>query len=994
MITVQHPSLSGLDRFLSKVVECSKRGKTLLLTPSSALRSELERRLHTNHGDYCGIETATLLGTAVALSGLEPASSLHLQAIINSVLNKNADLYHRAFSTSISISISASFLRLFNALRAAGYDADMLRRTAKDSGYSDIETSTIASIYADYCSELSRLSLADETEIFDAATEALSTFGLSHKFVFVVGFYSLTQSQAKFISSLRTKFEGCFYVFVELCPESVDADSETEVLRNAASSELCGSLFTALDKQNAIISGFECESRAKLEFYQCKSLEEEVRNAAEWAARKLSEGVNAGDIAVLFADYDIHESLTKSYFSRINAPYDMLRDSNTAKLPIAQAISRMIDLLSPKCTQFELQQFFSSPCLNLPPAVKVLCKNIAIAAGLRRGNPPHSVWLMQLEDLRKRVVEQLPNGHFEMLRARFDSNAVLTALDVLTGLLSDIIVTLNDKGGFPLALDSILRKYLIKTEESERLLVSLMQTTKELVQSEVHIEPSDAAKFAFGAMSSPSFSAPSCDGIAIAPILLGRNLLRSHIYIGGLTDDAFPYRSSFLPFLPRLQKHGIGAINRAVESRHLYYLLTRRATHVALSYPQMQGFRSYSPSFYFYLEKEKEVNDTQSEFAHNPQSGLSSAWECAGKISRHAPLSDNWRGAISDYLSRFPSHKAALSAAEAETLRIRTTSCAYSGIIDVNNSNAATVLSKTIKRRISVSKFEEYVNCPLRFFFSSVVGLREEVAEDDALLDPRDRGSILHNVLSRFYIAWRLEYGDTPVSASINDAEAKMMSVVRDVYGELQAISAQPFVLMWLSNFVRNGRVRGVLGAFLRYEFSRGMPVPIAVETDIELAVSSAGRLRGRIDRIDIDADGAPAVIDYKTGMPPTFTKISSGSSLQLPIYSAMLMQKRNCDFVRFYHYKLGKKVGRTAPANDPDEFMKKAIANAKDVSERVMHHMGKGIFNRSLKDDHSKLCPYASLCRRLCDHSLTPVPNDEETRGLFCVSAAMEEEE
>ncbi|MEO5338869.1 MAG: PD-(D/E)XK nuclease family protein, partial [Magnetospirillum sp. WYHS-4] len=66
---------------------------------------------------------------------------------------------------------------------------------------------------------------------------------------------------------------------------------------------------------------------------------------------------------------------------------------------------------------------------------------------------------------------------------------------------------------------------------------------------------------------------------------------------------------------------------------------------------------------------------------------------------------------------------------------------------------------------------------------------------------------------------------------------------------------------------------------------------PLAVEAWAELALPVAGvpfGLYGRADRIDLLPDGGLAVIDYKTGTPPSWKELRAGLAPQLSLEGAL----------------------------------------------------------------------------------------------------------
>src|SRR5690606_31568793 len=60
---------------------------------------------------------------------------------------------------------------------------------------------------------------------------------------------------------------------------------------------------------------------------------------------------------------------------------------------------------------------------------------------------------------------------------------------------------------------------------------------------------------------------------------------------------------------------------------------------------------------------------------------------------------------------------------------------------------------------------------------------------------------------------------------------------------------------------------------------------------ELKLAEDWTLRLRGKVDRVDMDADGYYALYDYKSGAAPSMEAIRSGDQLQLPLYLWVLQE-------------------------------------------------------------------------------------------------------
>jgi RecB family exonuclease len=182
-------------------------------------------------------------------------------------------------------------------------------------------------------------------------------------------------------------------------------------------------------------------------------------------------------------------------------------------------------------------------------------------------------------------------------------------------------------------------------------------------------------------------------------------------------------------------------------------------------------------------------------------------------------------------------------------------------------------------RRLSVTQIETLVRDPYAVYARHVLGL----APLDPLGRPPDyllRGSVVHEIVHAF--VERTEAG--------LPAGAAAVALFLEVAGEVLAREV-PWPDM---RRIWRGRLARVAPWFVDFERRRRAAArPAGLEIKGSLAIDLPGgpfTISARADRIDRYADGAGAVIDYKTGSPPSKAQVASGFSQQLHLQAAMLM--------------------------------------------------------------------------------------------------------
>ena len=272
--------------------------------------------------------------------------------------------------------------------------------------------------------------------------------------------------------------------------------------------------------------------------------------------------------------------------------------------------------------------------------------------------------------------------------------------------------------------------------------------------------------------------------------------------------------------------------------------------------------------------------------------------------------------------------------------------------------------------RISVSRLERYLDCPFKFFASEVLRL-DPPPEDDDSRTPLERGRFLHELFERVFAVWQGQGRGAITAATLDDAHRVFADVAEPALATLPPGEAAIERLRLFGTAGAPGIARRVLAM----EVERGGAI---VERLLEYPLDGAftfrdpdGRtreltLRGKVDRLDLMADGTFHLIDYKTRAVPDPRR-----ALQLPIYS--LCVTRQLEGYRGRSWRLGEASylsyeGPTAvvPLTRKSDELDARLAEAQRQLFDVLDGIAAGHFppqpaERSL----CTTCAFAAVCRK-----------------------------
>lgn len=167
------------------------------------------------------------------------------------------------------------------------------------------------------------------------------------------------------------------------------------------------------------------------------------------------------------------------------------------------------------------------------------------------------------------------------------------------------------------------------------------------------------------------------------------------------------------------------------------------------------------------------------------------------------------------------------------------------------------------KVKIRVTALDRLLGDPFQFYASEILRLKA-IDALDAEPSAAWKGTAVHDILER----WHAGEGDLHALAAQELATMSGHPLVRHLWW--------PRLQQALDWVVENTEALAAEGR-----------APLAWEVDGEIAVAGAV-LKGRADRIDKLADGSLAILDYKTGAPPSKAQVENGFALQLGLIGLM----------------------------------------------------------------------------------------------------------
>ncbi len=265
---------------------------------------------------------------------------------------------------------------------------------------------------------------------------------------------------------------------------------------------------------------------------------------------------------------------------------------------------------------------------------------------------------------------------------------------------------------------------------------------------------------------------------------------------------------------------------------------------------------------------------------------------------------------------------------------------------------------------IKVTSLDRLLGDPYQFYAAEILGLSKlNPLVPDPFDDPAQRGTLVHDVLD----AWHKARAGDPSMAIVPFAERQFEQ--RQVHPLFRGLW-QPRILAAFERFEQWVNEAGDTGREV-----------IATEASGAMVVDGV-KVRGRADRIDRLADGSLAVVDYKTGKPPSAAQVEAGYALQMGLLGLIARdggfedggRVLSGEVVAYEYWSLGKakgefghvdvpmKVGNKKAGLTPDEFLSRHEAYLDQAIQTYL--LGDAPFRAKENPDYPGYSDYDQLMR------------------------------
>jgi ATP-dependent helicase/nuclease subunit B len=704
-----------------------------------------------------------------------------------------------------------------------------------------------------------------------------------------------------------------------------------------------------------------------IEIHPLLSVEKQWLWIAKQIKRLAASGASVNDMALLVPDSKSHMPAIDRLFRLEGIPHRAVVTQELTTIPIVQDMLTLLRVVAFDWEREDVLAIAARYSLMDPHIPIAVLDRLARRLGIQRGQ---QIWFQRLEDyLQSKADQEGRMSESRMLLKWLDRLKRITdriphkgtLIEYTEGLKSVIQMLAIKKRlvqvGEPVvesfgqadsrrdsSADSVysvhdLRRDMRAVERMEEWLEEIQQIERKLGNEQAVYTAEEFLDLVTGDWNESEVTIQDASdfGVWILEPSAARGLTFAHVFFANLNEGSFP-KSMPVQWLlgdderRELHKNGIPvamrqlqlelqkaffamALTLSTDSLYLLYteesgsLRSRFIDTLIRDYPTLRDSIKHNSERDPYLQGSAMIPDDPSQISNQWELDIWNAYQLAGSASLYG-----WNISGSSQQLAVPGTERfnyVVEASQIEHARTLPVFGIYEGMLSDDHIRRELHSQFSRERIYSASFFNQYGECPFKFFLARVLYVELQENEGDQLA-PIDRGNLYHAVLFRLFAEWQ-ERQDKKLHEGEFD---KWLNDMERIFAEeVSRFEEKTFIQSNVTWSVEKQHIWNHLQEWLIYdlksltsmeanlkphrlEWSFGMSLQPDVPSDphsIEEPVQVAGLLfQGRIDRIDYAEDeGLYTIYDYKTtGSSLQGQKdVAAGIDFQLPIYLQVVNQ-------------------------------------------------------------------------------------------------------
>jgi ATP-dependent helicase/nuclease subunit B len=745
---------------------------------------------------------------------------------------------------------------------------------------------------------------------------------------------------------------------------------------------------------------------------------QEVREIAREVLRLArEEEIPFHEMAVLLRNFDLYAPLLQETFETLQVPIHLQGGKPLSRTHAGKSLLLLLDLLSGNFRRSEVMEFLTFAPLAwerfLPeePSTShwdLISREAGIVEGRQQWEEKLASWTAQQEQQEEGEGNEALIREAEHFQAflkdffsaldRFPGNSSWQGMVKASLLLLESYFQAN---GDREAIGDVLRSLV--TLDSLGLEVQIRQF-KEIVTEALEEKTLPHGSFQRG-------------GVCVSDLMPARGLSFRAVFIPGLVERSFPASLRQDPLLldperqamnQDLKEKGHLPLKRYrfAEEKLLFTLALGAARErLILSYPRLDPStgRERIPSFFLLRVGEALCGEAMDysrlekipQYARVPLSRLAPEDSAEAIDEGEFDLSQvgkafrtRDRSEVSYFRRAFPFFNRS-----AELARRR---WGFRTFTDYDGCLTSARARKVLRERfalagqvLSATKLETYAACPFHYFLEEILGLKPLPSpEEIRRIQPLERGTIVHEILFRFYEAASKKYPGPLRRENLEPYWKMLEETAWSSFAAAETKGWTGYPLLWeidrqsilddLRAFLEKEAQaeEGLIPSLFEVRFGHGSrrsqkggagePISLALKD------GTAFFLRGRMDRVDFSpARDSLRVIDYKTGkLQGEEDGFCGGTTLQLPLYlMAACRIWKEADLEKSWaEYCSVSRKGKFARIPFHGDRWAEKEGNLKKILETISRGIREGTFFPFREKDRD--CGYCDF-KNLCEHGV-----------------------